>query len=434
MNLRPFEITLISIFVALAIGGLLFLTYYKNSPNEEALQFGNRVLIWGPFSQEVIGAKLGELASKNKAFEVVRYEQYAERGFNGKLLTAIGEGNTPDLIIMPHTSLIPLKSILYPIPYTSYPVRSFKDAFIEGAELFMMKDGIYGVPFAVDPLVMYWNRDLFTGAGIANPPTTWENLLILNAPSLTKRTADNVITQSAVGLGEGTNITYAKEILSMLFFQAGSPIVLETSTGYRSALNEATTNALPAGDAALSFYTQFSSPSNSAYSWNRSLPMDRMQFISGNLALYFAPGSELRSLRRDNPNLNFDFTQVPQGAQNTVTRNYGTFYAFAIPKASPNKAGALQAAYALAQSAVTESITESLGIVPVTREAIQKGSSDADRKILIESALPARGWLDPNPTETRTIFIKMVEGVTSGQKRVSEAVRDAARSIELLFK
>lgn len=434
MNLRPFEIALISIFVALAIGGVVFLSFFKPSTDELTTLFGDHVTIWGPFSADEFQKILLGLSAQNKAYNAIKYEQYDEKSFNGKLLNAIGQGKSPDLVLIPHTSLVELQSILSPLSYTEYPVRAYRDSFIEGAEIFMQPEGLYAVPFAVDPLVMFWNRDLFSSAGLANPPRTWESLVSQTVPALVLRSEGSKIIQSAIAFGEASNVTYAKDILAMLFFQAGSPIVTRQGESYRSALSNGTDNSLPAGPAVLSFYTQFASPISDVYSWNRSLPNDKLQFLSGKLGLYFARGSDISTLHRENPNLNFDVTNVPQGLNATVKRNFGTFYAFAIPKASSNRTGAFQAAISLTQPSVTEKITAALGLAPVTRISLENGSNDPDRKIVFSSALIARGWLDPGPDESTSVFKRMIEDVTSGQKRIQEAVSDASERLELLYR
>ena len=62
----------------------------------------------------------------------------------------------------------------------------------------------------------------------------------------------------------------------------------------------------------LKFYTNFSDPSQSLYSWNASFPNSGDDFSSENLAFYFGFASELQSLINKNPNQNFFVASVPQ--------------------------------------------------------------------------------------------------------------------------
>jgi ABC-type glycerol-3-phosphate transport system substrate-binding protein len=242
------------------------------------------------------------------------------------------------------------------------------------------------------------------------------------------------LTQSAVSLGEYVNVVHAKAILSTLFLQSGSNLVIERGGRYDVSLNNYAETGIPTGQASLAFYTQFASPQSGAYSWNRSLQSDRMKFLGGTLGMYFAPASEYASLLKGNPNLNFELAAVPQGSSATTYRNFGTFYAFAIPLRAENQAGAKLAARALAEPAVSERIITALDLGPVHRSLIARTQTDSFKKVLYQSSLIARGWLDPDPEMSDTVFKEMVESVTSGRQQTISAVSDATEKLRLLIK
>jgi ABC-type glycerol-3-phosphate transport system substrate-binding protein len=279
---------------------------------------------------------------------------------------------------------------------------------------------------------MYWNRDIFSSSGLAQPPKTWESLMSQTTKAIVRTDDELRLTQSAVAFGEYENVLHAKEILSMLLMQAGTEIVSEQSEGYRVTLNQAPDNSLSSADAALSFYTQFSSPNSELYSWNRSRGLDRSEFANGTLGMYFGPGSEYEAIAKENANLNFDVTFVPQGSGVVTKRDYGTFYAFAIPRASDNIRGSYAVASYLTSPANVQPILEAYALAPVHR-ALYTGSHDSFKTILLESALVARGWLDPSPEESGEVFKKMVEGISSGRERFKSVILDAVYGLEALF-
>ena len=104
------------------------------------------------------------------------------------------------------------------------------NTFIQQAELYLKTDGSLAVPFIVDPLVMYWNRDSFTNAGIATPPKFWDEFTGLNT-KLTQKDVNSNIRKSAIAMGEFTNISHAREILGTLFLQSGNPVTYRDTTG-----------------------------------------------------------------------------------------------------------------------------------------------------------------------------------------------------------
>lgn len=432
MRFRPFEIVLIAIFAITAIGGLIALKMYKGEKDVADQIYGKRVVVWGTFDAGIMTSFLSDRARSDKALTVVEYIKKDPRSFDGELVNAIAEGRSPDLIILPHTKLVSLRSKLYPIPYETISERTFRDTYVDGAEIFMRSDGVYGVPFAIDPLVLYWNRDIFSSGGLATPPKTWENLMAQTVPALVRRDESFTITQSAIALGEFANIVYAKEIIAMLFLQAGNPLVTETEAGYRIVMDAVVDDTPPVSDAVVSFYTQFASPLSNLYTWNRSLKQDRAQFLGGTLGMYIGFASDLDALRRDNPNLNFDIALVPQGSGVTVTRSYGTVYAFAIPRASKN----IKGAYTLAQTLTSvhgSALTALFRMSPTVRR-LHGEETETYQKIINQSALIARGWLEPSPAETTAAFKSMIEEVTAGRKRVRNSVQDTTDALKLLFR
>ncbi len=432
MHIRPFEIALIGIFAIMGLIGLFYLANYEPEATDEQLLYGTSVSIWGTFDEQVIEEVLFELSQTNEALEVVTYTQIDPRTFDNDVVNAIAEGRSPDLLLMPHTLLVSYRSKLQPISFETIPERTFRDSYIDGAEVFMLKDGTYGIPFAVDPLVMYWNRDIFSSSGLPTPPKTWESL-VSQVPSLVRVSDELALTQSAIALGEYANIRNAKEILSMLFLQAGTDIVEEGEGGYRVTFGENTSAGLNPGDAVLNFYTQFAIPNRELYSWNRSKRLDRTEFLNGTLAMYFGKGSERTALERENSNLNFDIAVIPQGSGVTAKRNYGDFYAFMIPRATDNIQGAYAVATLLGSPLVAEKLVDGYSLAPVHRALYTGAVQDPFKAVTYESALIARGWLDPLPRESSGIFQRMVEGVTGGSTRLKNVIIDAVQELESLF-
>ena len=433
-SLRPFQIILIAIFIFLAFLSLVVLARYKGGGSNAQTTYGKSVEIWGTLPSQVFKNVLGNIAINNKDFSVVHYKQVDAQNFDLTFLNAIAEGKSPDMIILPSEDLVKERAKLMPIPYKTLPLQNFRNTYVDGAAIFARPDGIYAVPFAVDPLMMYWNRDLFASAGLANPPRTWEQLTTDDVPKLTQRTSSLSIVQSAVAFGEVTNVQHAKDLLIMLALQSGSAGIKEVNNRYEVDLNQAITQGgRPPLEAALQFFTDFSNVNSPLYSWNRAMPNDEQAFIGGKLALYFGLGSEAQDISNKNPNLNFDVTSVPQGATATVKRTYGTFYGFAIPRAAKNPSGAYAAIQTLMTPQNNEALTKALNMASPRRDVIAAGDANIYRSTMLQSALIARSWLDPDPTASQSIFSQMVEDVLSGRARVTQAASDAVSRLILKY-
>lgn len=432
-NLRPFQIIMLGLFGFLGVLAIILLSGFSPEGKEQEQRFGNRVIIWGTLPEAPIRSVLQQLEKGDKAFSVVDYVAVDERQFNTTLVNAIAEGRSPDLILIPNTELVRQRNKLLAIPYSDFPLQEYRDTYSDGAEVFALVDGVYGLPLAVDPLMMYWNRDLFSSNGLATPPATWEALVGSTAVNLIRRDDRRNITQAAVAFGETNNVQNAKEVLLLLAIQSGSRLVYEESGQYKVGINQTASNGLQPLVSATQFFINFSNPNSTLYSWNRALPLDRNAFIAGDLAMYFGFASELSVIQAQNPNLNFDVAKVPQGAASTVKRDYGVFYAFAIPKASPNISGAYGAASALVSPSVANELTAALELAPVSRSLLASGNPNLYWQNIFSAALTARGWLDPNPGTTDSVFSELVEDVTSGRSTVSASTKDAEQRIRLTF-
>lgn len=434
-NLRPFQIFALGIFGFLAILSVVLLSNFSRDPNPEDFVYGDKVVIWGTLDLAVFRSVFLEIGKDDKAFErAVSYEEIDPRRFDEILVSAIAEGRGPDIVLLPSSELVRQRSRLLALSYEMLPMRTFRDRYIDGAEIFARPDGIYAIPLFADPLMMYWNRDIFATGGLAEAPATWEYVVNYVVPNLTLKDNRRNILQASLPFGEVENVRNAKEILLTLAMQSGSRLVYEDGTKYEVELNEAVAQSgLPPFEAAVQFFVNFSNPNSKLYSWNRSQPMDRNAFASGDLAMYLGYASELPSVLDLNPNLNFDMTQVPQGASATIRRTYGEFYGLAILKSSRNPQGSFRVAELVASPRVSAVLSEELGLAPVSRSVLAAGSADPYRNNILGAALASRGWLDPDAAETKSIFVSLIEEVNSGRSSLNSAVKDAEQRIRLAF-
>jgi ABC-type glycerol-3-phosphate transport system substrate-binding protein len=342
----------------------------------------------------------------------------------------MASGNGPDLVILPQDELVSFSNKLAPIPYSYMSQRTYTDSFINEGQLFLAPNGALAYPFLVDPLVLYWNRDLFANAGIPQPPVYWSDILDI-APKLTVSDGSGAIQTSAIAMGEWSNVLYAKDIIAMLFLQAGDPITTlptDPSQGaYQTVLGENAANAQEApADSALQYYTDFANPSKTSYTWNKIFPSSQDAFVAGELGIYLGYASDYPTLVARNPNLNFGVSLMPQVKGNGPRLTFGRMLGLAVPRTAKNATGAATIALALSSKAGITAVESHTPLPPVRRDVAVDTSSNAAASVFVQSGLIARSWLDPNPTATDAIFKTMIESVLSGQALPNEAVANAS--------
>jgi ABC-type glycerol-3-phosphate transport system substrate-binding protein len=425
--MSKFQLILIGVFGIFILIGVLVFAFYRGGSGVQS-----QISVWGTMPLDTFTAVFSTLPiSKDKTISVF-YTYKSEEGFDKDFVEALASGAGPDLIFLSQDSLLTHRNKLYVIPYESYPERTFKDTFIEEGELFLDSSGVLAIPITVDPLMMYWNRDVFSTEGVAQPPRYWDEFFNLSK-QFTKKDGALNISRATVPLGEYSNITNAKEILSTLMMQAGTSIVTKDQSGYRTTLNDNPTgSAIMPAISALNFYTDFSNPTKTHYSWNRSLPSSQFMFISGDLAVYFGFASEFSLLKIKNPNLNFDVAEIPQ-SRNSTKITFGTMQGLAITKASRNPSAAFAVAMGLSTPDAISTFAQYQGLPPVRRELLARGAKNPNQALFYNSALVSRAWYDPNRVATERVFQTMIESVTSGRAQSSDAIQRGEREIYQLL-
>jgi multiple sugar transport system substrate-binding protein len=429
-SIRPFQLILLIVFALFALFGLYFFANY-NGFSSGGVKIGT-VVIWGTLPQAAMQDELAALSTQNKAYAKVMYVQKDVTTFDSDLANAIASGAGPTLILISQEELLQEENKINLIPFSSIPQRTYLNTYLPEDEIYLTSDGTYGIPFTIDPLVLYYNKTLLESAGIAVPPSSWEAVTGL-APSLTRKDQNGTLLQSAIPFGEYTNVEDARGILSLLLLQSGTPITSLGTAGVRSVLTTTsaqTADGIPPAQTVLNFFTQFSDPSRTVYTWNASFPSAQQAFLAGNLALYVGYASEEPVLKAANPNLEFDMAQIPQPETATKKVDYGLAYAFAIPKASTNQSGAYLTAKALTSQTLLPNAAAELSMAPAQPALLSASPSDVYAPVYYPEALVSEGWLAPAPGTTDTIFSTMITNITSGRFQAVDALYAADQALD----
>ncbi|KKT44471.1 MAG: Extracellular solute-binding protein family 1 [Parcubacteria group bacterium GW2011_GWA2_44_15] len=424
MKITPFQAIVLVIFGAALVAGIIILATTQSGGKKNNLP----VVIWGTISDDHFRNAVEDITEGNSGYKITYIEKRSEN-FDQELVEALASGVGPDAILFPHDLIMRHRDKILFLPYSSLPARTFKDTFIQEGELYLDSGGIIALPFSLDPLVMYWNRDLLIKGGYALPPKSWDEFITM-VPKLTVKDINLNILKSGVALGEFRNIANAKEIIAAFLMQTGNPITVYGEKGFDSRLYPATLGSI----GAINFYTDFANPVKPDYSWNRALPNSLNMFVSGDLAFYFGFASEISMIRDKNPNLNFDVTFFPQPKGASVPVTFGRMYGLAVLKSSRNSSGAFQAIMAITGRGPIGRLNQVSGLPPVRRDMLNTNPSDPYQSIFYNSAIRARGWLDPNPVASKTIFQNMIESVTGGELEAGRAIETAGKSLQGLFR
>ncbi len=415
------------VFGVFIVLGIVIFSAYKGSSKPAVT-----VTMWGTISENTFSEIIQKTSLYQSKELTIKYTQKSGESFDADFIEALASGKGPDIFMLPSDKLLKHRNKIFAIPYKNLTQRQFKDAFVEGSEIYMAPEGTLALPIAIDPLVMYWNRSMFTEVNITQPPKYWDEFYNL-ANTISKKDGALNISKSAVAFGEFSNITHAKEIILNLAMQAGTPIIVWSNGSVRSVFGDSFGKAVAPAIAAVNFYTEFSNPSKPSYSWNRSLPNSVNYFLGGDLALYFGFASEIANLQLKNPNLNFDVAPVPTEREGGTNVSFVNFNALAITKSSKNPVAAYSVISILADKNSASSWSSILKLPPARRDLLSSRPIDAFQSVFYNSAIRGKAWLDPSLIETNTVFGDMINSITSGRARTEEAVSKASRELSSLL-
>jgi len=361
-----------------------------------------------------------------KKFRYAEYEQ--------KLLEAWAEDRGPDIYSIPATWLKKYQERITPMPASvklsfrevkkvlgkteisdvvrqlpTFSLNDIKNKFVDVINDDIIMDGqIYGLPFSVDTLVLYYNRDILDSNGIAVPPGNWTELAE-TVKKITKVDKNNNIIQSAIALGTANNVPQAFDIVSLLMMQNGTQMISSTGQVNFHLSPTKERDNLP-GLQALLFYTDFANPIKEVYSWNAEQLNAFEAFISGKLAMLYGYSYYLPLIKTQAPKLDVGIapmTQI-QGATNPL--NYTDYWVETVS----HKTKSIDASWGFLTFAAsqneTEKYLEKTKKPAALRNLITKQREDPEISVFANQTLSATHWYKGKDIlKAEEIFKELIE-------------------------
>lgn len=411
----PFQMTVIGFFVITALAAVGVLSGVIKLPQSADESLSGTVTAWGTIDSKAFIFTENFLKSKNKNVNF-KYVQKPLANFESTLSEAIASGKGPDIIIISQEQILRNKSKMVIQKIDPSTTLAYKNAYINGAELFITDEGLTALPLAVNPLVMYYNDRLLTSAGFAKPPQYWDEMGNY-VDVLTVKNDARDIRRSTVALGTFENMNYPVDVLSALILQTGNKIVTgevkydNQNTPYTVYQSYFASNAT---SQVLDFFNAFSNPTKKLYSWNKSLPDDLSSFTSELSTFWFGYPTDRSRIEAKNPNLNYKVTSIPQirNSQNRFT--YGKIYSVAVLKASLNKAAASFVQRELTSGDVQKIFVEDSGLQYPYRTTPESALRDDVSTLFARQAIQIVGYYMPSFDFVYSLFRSTLNQMESG--------------------
>lgn len=453
-GLSKFIIIVLFGFLAAVILGIVFIIIGSGStptPKPVALS------VWGVWDESTDLVPLFDAYTSAHPYVTFTYRKLRAEEYEEMLLKGWATGTGPDIFSIPSTWVSKYKTdFMAPAPattkvayYTTKKVlfkteteityqtdtslsasdvrRNYVDVVYDD----VVADGrVYGLPFGIDTLVMYYNRDLLNQASLVQPPATWSDFI--NAVTRLTITDDqNNIVRAATALGTHSNIDAGTDMLTLLMLQNGTTMTVGSQIAFASP--STTDPSYAPGIEALRFYTDFANPSKAVYTWNDSQPDALNQFAAGELAFFFGYRFNEPDIMAKNRGVDYDIAPIPQvnPNDNVTFANY-SIYSVAQQSAHANEAwNFLQFA---SNPARLKGYLESTSQISAARAVLNEQISDPDLALLAQQALTAQSWFHGrNPNVMEEAFDDMIDATLIDPSQLSTYLKTAAQTIQTTY-
>ncbi|MGB5841201.1 MAG: extracellular solute-binding protein [Brucella anthropi] len=344
------------------------------------------------------------------------YDDYQTRVIAAKMA-----GKSPDVMQLFYGWLDKFVAggILQPLPQDTFPHDKIESEFFPIVSAMKRGDEYYGLPTAVRSLALFYNKKLFTDAGLDpnNPPKTLDEM-VEAAKKTTKRDASGNLLAEGITLDmPGQDQHWWREVLVRQF--GGQPY---TDNDRKVAYNDA------AGEKALAFYTGL----QTEHKVGEVKFMDEGQaaFRAGMAAMTIDGTFRLGSFRTIK-DFEWGVTELPANAEG-VRSNYASYFANGISaKASGEKLEAAKKFLNYISSPEAMEIwLKDVGELPARRSAALTETNLADPIYgpFLKGLEYAHTTMFVDELKQRQIAVDMANRVILEKQPVKESLDQAAKA------
>lgn len=382
-------------------------------------------------------------------YRTLRHEEYEQA-----LLEAWAKGEGPDIYSIPNTWVHKYQEFISPIPptigmayYTTEKALGLKEEqkieyretpsiqllelannFVDSVyEDVVIENQIYALPYSVDNIALYYNKDLLNQAKIPLPPTTYSEFLA-DVKKLTKTDSQGNVIQAGTALGGTENIPRASDILFLLMLQSRATL---TDPPNFLIGNPDDAGSVPAVNA-LDFYTQFADPNKEVYTWNEDLSSALEMFAQGKLAFFFGYSYNIPLINQlSGGQLNYGVTNVPQLNQDL---NYANYWVETVAMSSLNSNEAWDFLQYATRVENVVSYLESANRPTALKALVDIQREDFLLRPFVEQSLVAKNWYHGKKPNLMEQYISdAIESVVKNQLDSKEALQLAQQLIQQTY-
>ena len=384
----------------------------------------NTIVVWGLWQDSTMMAPIIDAFQKQYGVKVDYKKIASVATYQTTLLQALAQGQGPDVFVIHHTWVTSKSGLMSPAPKEIVNAKNVQDEFVDVVNKDLVQNGsVYALPTSVDNLALYYNKDLFNAASIAQPPKTWDEFQA-DTQQITQVSRLGIITQSAAALGAAANVNRGMDILQALMLQSGLSI-------FDPPKNQSDI-ASDVGHQALTFYTDFSNKSKKVFTWDLQQDYSLDAFASGKTAMMISYSYNLPTIQAKNPRLNMGIAPLPQIAGANTPITLASYWPFAVASNSRFPKTAWQFVRFLTSDPQVVALNAAQKTPPARRSDIDALKNDPIMGVFASQALQATSWPRLDIDSSDAIFNKMIDDVVTGTATVDAALHQAQDQLQAI--
>ncbi|MGE4554870.1 MAG: ABC transporter substrate-binding protein [Candidatus Paceibacterota bacterium] len=351
-----------------------------------------------------------------------------ESTFEKDYLQALADNKAPDLFMVYDSWLSRYWNRIYFFDLSkekNFTPLYIKQIYPDNIVFRILPENRYltGIPLYIDTLALYYNQDIFNYFNIPLPPKSWQEVINL-IPKLRKVNEKGQIERSAIALGTIENIDNFKDILAMLLFNFGNPII---KADKQSTLNEKTAQE------AINFYLQFSNPRSSLYTYNENFPSSLKSFAEGKTVMVLGYYTDSKIIKAYNSLLNYKVAPLPYLRSPEEKINYPKSLIVVASDRSSKLDWAFLFLKFLSQRQTGELYFSLTGKPPARRDLIEAHLNDLRSGIFIQQILTSRFFYQFNDEKITEIFKTLLKEIVYQNYEIEKALKRAQDRFEFYW-
>ena len=437
-NTSPFKIIVLGITIVLAVFSILVFSGrvpFFTGTDKNATKFSGKVMIWGSLPENQMKEYLSNFTADKIGYSI-DYKQIQVSQFKSKLAEALSVGYGPDIIIANHDVILSNEYYLQPIKFSNTLTENqYKSTYVDAASIFVRSGGIVAFPVGIDPMIMFYNKDLQNQLGIINTPTDW-NIMLKTAENNTKNgSIAGIFEASILPLGAYDNYDYNKDLMLTLVNQLGGETIKVSGDGFVGGFEVETQKNGPTYiDSSVRYMSNFSNPSLKSFTWSPRMRNALIEFTAGKLLYYPAYISDQSLISNLNSKLNFDYVFMPQVPDHTTIYTGSKVLGIAMLSSSKNPTAAYDALTSFGYNKDFANQIAAMAGEPSPRKDTLAGvGSSQYPEIVGKSILVAKPFYEIDKDKSNALVNTMFRDIYANRKDITDALHIFVKSLYKMY-